>query len=171
VALRTPLALKVLVPRLAPWLLLLIGAVALYVGNQRLAQVRATEQWPTTDGKVISTSVESRGTGNQVTYHALILYEFRLHGAVFHGTRLGIGDQDFRSRAEAQQVTDRYPPGRDVLVHYNPNVPGESILQPGSTTWFWVVVGLGGVFVLLGLVLAVTLPRAILRVGTRLTVL
>ncbi len=142
-----------------------MGAIVVYVGSQRLAQVRATEEWPTTDGKVISASVESRGTGNQVTYHALILYEFRLHGTVFHGTRLGIGNQNFHNRAEAQRVADRYPPGRDVLVHYNPSVPGESVLDPGSTAWFWVVVGLGGVFVLLGLVMAVTLPRVILRAG------
>jgi hypothetical protein len=136
-----------------------MGAAAVYVGSQRLDKVRATEEWPMTSGKVLSASVESRGTGNQATYHALILYEFRLHGTIFHGTRIRIGEQDFRNRAEAQRVVDRYPPGRDVLVHYNPNVPGESILEPGSAAWLWGVVSIGGGFVFLGLILAATLLR------------
>lgn len=155
---------KLLFSRIVPWLCVIMGGVFVYAGNQALSSAKTTADWARTDGQVLSSSVESTQQGTSRTYHPLIVYEYRLQGVVLHGTRLTVGDHAFTRSTEAQAVVNRYPVGRAVTVYYNPVSVTESVLEPGSRWQPYVLLGIGGLFILTGLCLAVFLRR-ILRGG------
>jgi len=89
----------------------------------------------------------------------LIVYEYRLQGMVLHGMRRTFGDHAFSRSTEAQAVVNRYLVGRAVTVYYNPFSVTESVLEPGSRWQPYVILGIGGLFILAGLCLAVFLRR------------
>lgn len=154
---------KVLLSRILPWVFVLIGGVFLYYGNQELSSAQSMADWARTEGQIISSSVESTQYGTSRTYHALIVYEYRSGGRVFHGTRLTLADHPFRRAADAQAVVHRYPVGRTVTVYYDPFNATKSVLEPGSPWQPYVVLGIGGLFILVGLCLAVFMRRLMRR--------
>ncbi|HXZ44399.1 MAG TPA: DUF3592 domain-containing protein [archaeon] len=154
---------KVLLSRILPWVFVLIGGVFLYSGNREMSSARSMADWARTEGHIISSSVESIQYGSSLitspTYRALIVYEYRSGEMVFHGTRLSFGDHAFRQAADAQAVVNRYPVGRAVTVYYNPFNVTESVLEPGSPWQPYVALGIGGLFILVGICLAVFMRR------------
>ncbi len=158
---------KVLLSRIFPWVFLLIGGIFLYSGNRELSSAKSMADWARTEGHVISSAVESTQYGTSLTtsptYHALIVYEYRVGGLVLHGTRLSVGDHAFRRAADAQEVVTRYPVGRTVTVYYHPFNVTESVLEPGSPWQPYVALGIGGLCILVGLCLAVFMRRLMRR--------
>ena len=136
-----------------------MGGVFLYAGNQELSTARTLADWARTDGQILSSSVESTQEGTTRTYRALIVYEYRLQGMVLHGMRRTLGDHAFSRSTEAQAVVNRYPVGRAVMVYYNPFSVSESVLELGSQRQPYVILGIGSLFILAGLCLAVFLRR------------
>jgi hypothetical protein len=67
-------------------------------------------------------SDETVRTGN----FAEISYSFAVGAKTYRGNRVGLGEPD---SAEAVATLKRYPPGRTVTVHYNPENPDECILE------------------------------------------
>jgi hypothetical protein len=66
--------------------------------------------------------------------------------------------------AGAQAVVDRYVPGNQIRVYYNPNQPGEAVLEraaPASKVLNWVAIF---ILVILGVTMCVTLAATVLPV-------
>ncbi len=153
----------ILLSRIFPWVFVLIGGVLLYAGNQARSSAKSMADWARTEGHVISSVVESTQYGSSLTtspsYHAVIVYEYRVGERVFHGMRLGVGEHAFRRAAEAQAVVTRYPVGRAVTVYFNPFSVTEAVLEPGSPWHPYVLLGIGGLCILVGVCLAVFMRR------------
>ncbi len=126
------IALCTIVPFLA------IAGFLVFSARRSNAQAQASQTWPSVMGKVtassveVSTSSDSDG-GTSTSYYPAVTYDYEVLGhryssnRVVFGFRVGSGN-----RAQAQTVVDRYIPGNSIRVYYNPNNPGEAVLERTS---------------------------------------
>jgi hypothetical protein len=145
-----------------------IGVVAMLAGLawtggfafahfRAVGQAKAAESWPSAVGKVISAEVvveESRDSdGNSSTwYNPVVAYTYSAGRGEVEGRRLRFGNPRSTSRAKAEAALAPYRAGAPVTVRYNPEKPGESVLEtrkPGPI--YLVLAPFGLLFVGFGL--------------------
>jgi hypothetical protein len=153
------------VARLFPWIVVLAGAGAIYIGVQDMRAARDSVTWPAVDGRVIRTSIQvERGgrdgaSSGSVTYRPVVVYEYSVNGVTHEGQRISIGEYATADEADARRTVDKYPLGAAVRVRYRPDRPAQALLEPGLQGVPWFFLGVGGVFVLVGLLFVVVFPR------------
>ena len=91
--------------------------------------------WPTSPGRVVSSSVVHRGTDGDLTYYAEVVYEFNVNNTTFRGMRIAIGHIDningYINPSRPQEIVNRYPQDKNVIVYYMPNNPKKCLLELG----------------------------------------
>jgi hypothetical protein len=142
-----------------------VGAIFAFVGICNLILAKASLAWPTTQGKVQSSSVvtlhDSEGGYN--LDHAVVIYEFNVNNNAFIGKRIAFGytnGDTISNPRRAQEIVDRYPQDKNVTVYYMPNNPKECLLEVGVKGSMFVSPGFGLFFFTVGILSAVFLPRA-----------
>jgi hypothetical protein len=126
----------------------------------------ASKRWPAVDGMVGKSYIEKHdpaggGRHQQSIYH--INYEYTVSGKIYSGKRRMFSENYFSqiySRAYAESLVEKYPPGSRVSVRYDPRRPGQSVLEPGVNLLkqYWVIVlGMitlsGGIYLLMKIIL------------------
>lgn len=95
-------------------------------------------RWPVVRGQILDAGVadvlDTRGDGpSRTQYQASVLYAYEVNGRRYQGTCIMLGVTVFATLPGlAQWTVARYPVGSEVEVHYNPQNPGEAVLQPHS---------------------------------------
>jgi len=175
-------------PILSPWkktvilwsvILLLIGggAAATYFGAREVLRAKASMDWPTTQGKIMESSLERElrprkpgesGPLNRRVYRAKILYEYQVDEVTLTGTRITYlkkkrikvkGDDTSKidrtlAEAQAQSIVDRYPKGKSVSVYYKPDNPEVCLLEPGLGLQAFVAPVIGVFMFIIGGIIA-----------------
>lgn len=119
-------------------------------------KAKASENWPSTLGKVISSEVrveESRDRrgGTSTWYNPVVSYSYSAGGQKLHGDRLRFGNPRSGSRRKADEAVARYPVGSSPAVRYNPERPEECVLETTRPGPIYLIMALGGlVFVAVG---------------------
>ena len=68
------------------------GAFVAYMGIRDLIRAKASVAWPTSPGKVLSSSVvEGLRDDDGVTYYANVVYEFNVNNTTYSGKRIAYG--------------------------------------------------------------------------------
>jgi hypothetical protein len=146
--------------RLFPLPFILAGAFTLYFGVRGLHRANESTTWPVADGTIQKSTVEyhssSEGGG---TYHAEVLYQFTVDGVTHSGNKVAFGDYGSSNPSHAQNIINRYPKGKDVTVHYRAGNPDTCILEPGLRGQTWFLPGFGLVFLVVGSLMAIFLPK------------
>ena len=148
--------------RIVPWFVLLLGVFAVYVGVEDVLRALATTQWPSVDGTVVRSTVGSPqqpSSSGSTKYTADVVYEYAVDGNGLTGNRITAADFITNDLSIIQGILDRYPVGRTVTVHYRPDDPRESVLEPGLRALSFLMAGMGIPTVLVGLGLVVFAPR------------
>ncbi|MEP7133337.1 MAG: DUF3592 domain-containing protein [Chloroflexota bacterium] len=117
---------------IVPVVLLIGFGIFMYRRNQQgQAAKQAAQAWPGTMGTVLSSSVESRRTGNSMSTYPVVVYQYQVNGQVYQGQTIKAGEQFFNVRVigDAQATAARYQVGAQVMVYYNPANPQESALE------------------------------------------
>ena len=125
-------------------LALLLGFVAL----QRKAG--AARSWPIAPG-VIETSSTERVTDNagghrRTTYAPLVEYSYTVNGLELHGKQITLAMVMSGSLASAEKTAARYPVGRKVDIHYNPENPEIAALENTGAQAFVLLAAAAGCF-------------------------
>ena len=115
--------------------LLGIGAILLggfFAWRLSLSIVYETQSktWPTTLGKIVSSSVMSRKHSklpNDI-YWSEIHYSYTVE-AEYSSSRVWFAEGYSYNKQEAKQTVSKYPINGVVEVHYNPNKPGIATLE------------------------------------------
>lgn len=146
-------------------LLILAGGIGLLAwGMTRYFDAAASSDWPTVPGKVLSSEVKVSRTKtkskNKTTFGANIRYQFQVNNQDFEGTQVSFGDYSTNDRSHADAIVKRYAVGSVVTVYYNPDEPGNCVLEPGINWVVYLLPIMGGVFVIIGLVLIFVLSRS-----------
>jgi len=139
--------------------LVALGVAAILWGLGNVRHGRASESWPTTEGIVIMSEIArttSTSTGKTrkttTNYRANVEYEYTVGGVDYKRDQISFGQFSTSSRSQAQLVVNRYRVGESVQVHYDPDKPEVSLLEPGVGFMTYLPAAVGGVFILLGVV-------------------
>lgn len=113
-----------------------VGIPLTAFGIHRLRIGRRSRDWPTAPGEVTSTGIAAEGGGDdtEVTYVPELRYEYEAAGERYVSSRHGFGTMPtFSERSAARAwIDERYPDGGAVTVHYDPDRPDRSVLEPGA---------------------------------------
>jgi len=131
--------------RVAAFLILLMGIALLQDRAALLLVGRDSVSWPVVDGTVITAKAESVtevkvGSGWQVRVN----YVYAVGDTTFSGNRLRfsrrLGDS---TQVQAEDAMSAYEPGSLIDIHYDPDRPSRSVIEPGPDrqAWFGLVVG------------------------------
>lgn len=149
-----------------PSIFLLVGIGLLIGGGFVLDMALKSKEWPSVQGMVTRSEVQrsysssSGSSHSSLMYSALVTYDYQVNGEKITGDNITFGTYSSSSPKGANQTVKRYPLGEPVKVYYNPKDPWNSVLEPGAGAVSYILLGIGGVFFLLGVVLFLTLPRA-----------
>jgi hypothetical protein len=157
--------MKLFFSRIFPLIFIAGGAAIAFIGLHDLIRARASADWPSIRGRIVESSVDrylgKRPKGrSRTSYYARILYEFSVDGTTFYGHRVAYGDDSFRYKSDVQDIVSRYPKGKDVIVHYMPGNPAESLLEPGLNGRLWSFPVIGFIFFIVGILMAAFVPKA-----------
>lgn len=132
-------------------LAILLGGLWLMAGRLRIAW--RSPHWPTTAGSVVDASPVQSGTtdSDEPVYNAKVVFRYVVAGRAYEADTIEAlpwlmsGDQ-------VERKLQAYPPGRAVLVHYDPANPAVAVLIPGMSrlTKFFLLLYLGVCGLLIG---------------------
>jgi hypothetical protein len=142
-----------LMPNELVWGLVLLGVV--WTGGFAWAHLRAVgkakaaETWPTAVGTIHSAAVvEEESTdreGNSSTwYNPVVAYSYSVAGRTFESKRLRFGNYRRASRSKAEAMLAPYRAGGTAQVRYNPEQPGECVLETVKPGPIYAIMAAGG---------------------------
>jgi len=127
----------------------------------KLVELRRASRWPSTTGTVIKSRLRSRKRydidhRSSFITEAWITYEYEVGGRLYRSSQLSLGERT--SDADMGAALQRSPVGKAVQVYYNPDDPGQAVLERELPPV--VVKGIGLLLLFLGA--AVLIPRLVL---------
>ncbi len=123
-----------------------LGLYCLAIGISMGIEGIKAKSWPTAKGRIIKSRVEELRTSSKIRIARLCLnldYLYLVGNQVFEGHRLNSGWRCFASENYIKNILKKYPVGKNVLVHYNPQKPQISLLEPGLNWSVFLMIGLG----------------------------
>lgn len=144
--------------------LLCLGPVMILLGGVSLLQQRQAQSWPTATARVVRSEVEvskkasgfRRGTTRFSDYFtAAIEYHYVVNGKQFKGDQISFAESAGGfDRGDAERWMRQYPLGADLKVHYSPDHPDRSVIDPSpDTQTLALAIGFGVLAMPTGLVL------------------
>ena len=129
-------------------------------GIPTLEKAKASTSWPTTRGVVVASDIERHVSddhdhGRSYTYHAHVTYEYTVDGTICNCNTVSFGEYGSSNRNHARQIVNRYPVGKTVDVHYDPDKPESAVLEPGVSLSSYLGLGMGSVFGVAGATLLI----------------
>lgn len=141
--------------------LILIGGVFAAIAYDNYQDGEATKAWPSTSGEVLSANVEEKErrerdsdgrSRTRYTYTPRVTYAYTIQGVDYTGHRIRADDSG-GDRDKAFDTINDFPVGSTVDVYYDPSNPSSSVLRQGADpVAVWLFGGIGGLFLVLGLV-------------------
>jgi len=112
----------------------LVGAITLFFVIRNRQKSSASMSWPSTPGTITASSVRENSSTDEdghvsYTYSPVVEYDFTVNNQNYKGKRINYGVSASSSYEKARQETDRFNPGMQVTVYYNPEKPGEAVLE------------------------------------------
>jgi hypothetical protein len=132
------------------WIYLILSLVGLFVIVSALRSKRqadTSQDWLGVQGKIIESRIEKREStdydGSSTThYTAIVRYTYSVMGEEFTGDRVAFGIKAI-DKNSANEIINRYPVDNTVMIYYDPNNPGQAVLERVTKTgWLQVVIGI-----------------------------
>ena len=145
-----------------------LGILALSSGAQRLWRGAASEHWPSVEGKVLFSRVNTSETedSNQrraTTYSPQFVYTYEVGGVKHFNNRRRFGQIEGSAEDWAADIAAHYEVGRAVRVHYYPADPDVAVLETGNNSEGLWLPGVGLVALLLGLATLIWIVPAVAK--------
>ena len=145
-----------------------LGILALSSGAQRLWRGAASEHWPSVEGKVLFSRVntsDTRGSDNQreTTFSPQFVYTYEVDGVKHFNNRRRFGQIQGSGEDWAADIAARYKVGRAVRVYYFRADPDVAVLEPGNNSEGLWLPGIGVVALLFGLATLIWIVPAVAK--------
>ena len=117
----------------------IFGAIIFF--TQR--KIKEVSQWPSTLGVVDASYLERRSSSEGgSTNYPVVQYSYQISGQRYQSTKLAPGMEV--GGTGAGKVVERYPAGAQVMVFYNPQNPGEAVLErKAPAQWvMWLILAI-----------------------------
>jgi hypothetical protein len=131
----------------------IIGTVALAWTAVNFIYALLSCRWPEATGTVVVSDLQrSPNVEGGHTYRPEVSYRYTVNGEEFVASRTRFGDRlELGWSAPAVRIIRRYRVGTVVRVRYNPDDPGDAVLEPGVNGLLFASAAFGGVFTLIGI--------------------
>ena len=105
-------------------------------GGYEMKGASESLDWPETPGSITSSHVSKETSRDseqrlRTTYYPNVAYQYQIAGRGYTGTRINFGGRTGGMEWVAQRTVDRYPTGKTIIVHYNPQEPTYAVLEAG----------------------------------------
>ena len=133
---------------------IIVGAIALVYGLYCLAKLISVRNWPSVEGKIVSSTKTARSTDAGKMQDAEIAYEFTVAEKLYTARVIQAGGD--MSSAHSKKETDvdkvlaKYPVGAVVPVYYNPRFPQMACLERSDATAVFIGLVFGPLAILVG---------------------
>lgn len=150
--------------KIFPFLFIIIAFILIISGFKQLKLAVSSLTWPSTTGKVISSSTLTRkiGTRHSTRHKADIIYSYQINDNKFIGEIINWGYGYSKQIEKSEAIVNKYPEGKTVEVYYNPNDPKNAVLEPGLTVNSYKNVLGGIVFMLIAILIIFRKKKPIL---------
>jgi hypothetical protein len=109
----------------------LVGLGMLGAGLRSLYRGRQALSWPTTEGRILESSVQEDSGGESTTWQVKVRYSYSVGGTEFEGKRVAFGYSGSSTYEEHEGIYRKLQPSARVRVRYEPGNPGNSVLAAG----------------------------------------
>ena len=145
-----------------------LGMLALSAGAERMWRGSASERWPSVQGSVLFSrviSAETRDAGGQQaeTFSPQFVYSYEVDDVKHFNNRRRFGRIEGSGEDWAEEIAERYKPGKAVRVYYYPADPDVAVLEPGNNSEGLWLPGIGLVALLFGLAALIWIVPAVAR--------
>ena len=126
-------ASQLLYTQIAALVCLLISAGFLYDMLRVRRAMEASKAWVKVEGDIVRSEAKippSHTSDDQSDVDPVVLYRYRVGDQIHQGGRVKFGGQPSLSRAMAETLVAKYPPGVRVDVYYDPLDPNSAVLEP-----------------------------------------
>jgi hypothetical protein len=132
-----------------------LGATFLILGSfisgfvllRIVMEARATEKWPTVDGRLSRARIAEVGVGR---YRADVAYDYEVNGQNYTGSRVRTSDGEYDARDGAAQAIQGLQAGQPVTVYYKPADPATSVLRAGAGFQEYALIAVPGIMFAMG---------------------
>lgn len=112
----------------------LAGGLLLFFAIRTRKKSSASLSWPSTTGTIHSSTVRRNSSTDEdghtsYTFSPIVEYDYLVNGQAYKGKTIHYGITPSPSMATAQKEVDRFAPGMQVTVFYNPEKPNEAVLE------------------------------------------
>jgi hypothetical protein len=126
---------------------LMFALASIFIYATQMHFALKVRRWPSTQGKVLSSSVNAQwhdGRSDSFAaewYRAHVVYEYYVDGARYQGDRVATQSENVwhGHRRSAERVVEKFTKGATVTVHYAPNEPRRSAIAIGIEWRVWVM--------------------------------
>ena len=145
-----------------------LGILALSSGAQRMWRGNASEHWPSVQGSVLFSKVnsaETRDSGERrtETFSPQFVYTYEVDGTKHFSNLRRFGRIEGSGEDWAAEIAARYKPGKAVRVYYYPADPDVAVLEPGNNSEGLWLPGVGLAALLFGLAALIWIVPAVAR--------
>jgi hypothetical protein len=145
-----------------------LGILALSSGAQRLWRGSASEHWPSVEGKVLFSRVntsETRDSNQQrdITFSPQFVYTYEVEGVKHFNNRRRFGQIEGSGEDWAEDIAAHYQAGKGIRVFYYPADPDVAVLEPGNNSDGLWLPGVGLVALLFGLATLIWIVPAVAK--------
>ena len=153
---------------MAVWILGAVFSVAglpmVWLSVRAFRRDRAIARWPTAPGVVISSSIDTRRDHSRDkqglsysydSYAPVVRYTYRVAGQVLEGDQVTREYGWTTSLEPVQACINKYPPGKEVAVLYDPSDPKTAYLETQRSLGAMILFAFGRFWIALGTLLFV----------------
>lgn len=124
---------------------------------QFFSKVKDALSWPATEGKVISSIVETYRGYEKTSYTARVVYGYSVNGTKYSSDNVSFETEEHTDYFYATQLVSKYPVDKLVTVYYQPDDPSIAVLELSEEPYVSVVavlffVGIGLLILIFGIV-------------------
>jgi hypothetical protein len=145
-----------------------LGILALSSGAQRLWRGAASEHWPSVQGTVLFSRVNTSETQDSdhrssTTFSPQFVYTYEVDGVKHFNNRRRFGQVEGSGEDWAEDIAMRYRAGKAVRVYYFQADPDVAVLEPGNNSEGLWLPGIGLVALLFGLATLIWIVPAVAK--------
>ncbi len=141
---------------------LLVGLYLIHFSGKTLLEAYQSTGWSSTEGVVLSSkiallSVIDRSRRNPIPI-ARVEYSYTVAGKTYTSTRISLNDYGSNIKGQQKKIINGYPEEATVKVFYDPQKPGNAILEHRTPFVYYFGLGGGIIFTLIGYLFIFKLP-------------
>jgi Protein of unknown function (DUF3592) len=112
--------------------MLVFGGALAFGGARMLHRAWSSEGWPTAQGTVLASSVETLRSKRSVSFRPHVRYSYSVGPERYTSETIAFGPSDEGDVRDANVYVKRFPAGASVSLRYSPDDPSVACLECGK---------------------------------------